>query len=126
MNIKKYCLECNELIKGRTDKKFCSPYCKSSYHYKKNKESENSTFVNIDQTLRRNRQILKSYNKAGKSTVRKETLIKAGFNPNYFTHYWKGKKNNLYLFCYEFGFREIKDNSFQKYILIKWQSFMEK
>ena len=32
------CLDCGEIIEGRTDKKFCNLYCKSSYHYKKNKD----------------------------------------------------------------------------------------
>ena len=26
------CKECNEILEGRIDKKFCSEYCKSSYH----------------------------------------------------------------------------------------------
>ncbi len=121
----KRCLACNEIVKGRTDKIFCSPFCKSSYHYKKNIENDDNMFVKIDKTLKQNRRILKSYNKSGKSTVRKETLLKEGFNPKYFTHYWKGTNNNLYLFCYEYGFMETSEKGSSKYILFTWQKYMD-
>ncbi len=121
----KRCPSCNEIVKGRVDKIFCSPFCKSSYHYNKNLENEDNTFVKIDKILKQNRRILKSFNKAGKSTVRKETLIDEGFNPKYFTHYWKGTNNNLYLFCYEYGFMETSEKGNPKYVLITWQKYMD-
>ncbi len=31
------CLNCKEVVEGRSDRKFCSGYCKSNYHYKVNK-----------------------------------------------------------------------------------------
>lgn len=118
------CLECNEVIVGRVDKKFCSEYCKSSYHYKQNRSKQDSVFIRVDKILKNNRRILKSYNKVGKSTVRKNILIEDGFNPKYFTNYWKAKNNNLYLFCYEYGFMEIKEKGYSKYVLIIWQEYM--
>lgn len=121
----KRCPECNEILKGRADKKFCSVYCKSSFHYKRSQESSNNMFMSIDKTLKQNRRILKLYNKAGKSTVLKERLIKEGFNPKYFTHYWKGTNNNLYLFCYEYGFMETSEKGNSKYVLITWQKYMD-
>jgi hypothetical protein len=42
--------------------------------------------------------LLKNYNKAGMSVVRKEALLEEGFNPKYFTHYWKNQKGDVYLF----------------------------
>ena len=120
----RYCPECNEIIIGRSDKVFCTPFCKSSYHYKKNLENDNNLFLRIDKILKRNRKILKKFNKAGKATVRKNTILEEGFNPKYFTHYWKGKSNNLYLFCYEYGFMEKKENNKSKYVLVTWQKYM--
>ena len=125
-NIEKICPECNEIITGRSDKIFCSPFCKSSYHYKKNLENDNNLFMKIDKILKQNRKILKAFNKSGKSTVRKEMLLKEGFNPKYFTHYWKGSTENLYLFCYEYGFMETKENNASKYLLVTWQKYMDK
>ncbi len=120
------CLFCKKEINGRSDKKFCDVYCKSSYHYKKSKEETPSFFKKVDRHLKLNRKLLKHYNKAGKSTIRATDLVEAGFNPNYFTHFWKNKKGDVYLFVYEFGFFRIKDNGKEKYVLIKWQKFMEK
>ena len=120
------CLECGEIITGRSDKRFCTPYCKSAYHYKKSKEKEMPLFVKIDRQLKKNRQILKIYNKAGLSIVRKEEIVEAGFDPKYFTHYWKAANGNVYLFCYEYGFSVSKEENATKYVLVTWQKYMEK
>lgn len=81
-------------------------------------------FIQIDRQLKKNRQLLKNYNKAGLSIVRKDDLLIAGFNPKYFTHYWKATNGNVYLFCYEFGFTQKKEESI-KYVLVKWQEYMK-
>lgn len=119
------CLECNEPIEGREGKKFCNTYCKSSYHYKLGKRKI-SLFKQIDKQLKLNRKLLKTYNKAGKATIRKEYILEQGFNPQYFTHYWKAKNGNVYLFCYEYGFMEKSENGNSKFVLIQWQNYMSK
>jgi hypothetical protein len=117
------CLSCGEDFEGRAGKKFCSSYCRSAYHYR-NKQAD-SLFQQIDRQLKQNRQILKKYNQAGKATVRQEVLLKEGFNPRYFTHFWKAQNGNVYLFCYEFGFFKKSENGKTKYVLIQWQPYME-
>ena len=118
------CPHCKEEVKGRSDKKFCSIYCKSSYHYHDTINNESNLFRIIDKQLRLNRRLLKNYNKSGKAVVRKETLLKEGFNPKYFTHYWKNQKGDVYLFCYEFGFLEKQEKGKSKYVLVQWQEYM--
>ena len=125
MAIKQVCLFCQEALEGRIDKVFCNPNCKSSYHYQKSKEKGASLYNQIDYQLKANRRILKNYNKSGKATVRKDILINLGFNPKYFTHYWKNQKGDVYLFCYEFGFLEKKENNKSKYVLVQWQAYMD-
>jgi len=120
----RYCLECKEELEGRVDKLFCTPHCKSAFHYRENKEKEANLYVSIDRQLKTNRRLLKLYNKAGKAYVRKELLLKDGFNPKFFTHYWKNKKGEVYLFCYEYGFLEKNDNGTLKYVLVQWQDYM--
>jgi len=121
----KYCLCCDKELFGRADKKFCNSYCKSSFHFQKNKEKESSFFTEVDKQLKLNRRVLKEFNKAGKSTVRKEVLIKEGFNPKFFTHYWQTRdKQRTYLFCYEYGFIATTDNNKSKFVLVKWQKYM--
>jgi hypothetical protein len=119
------CLNCGETVEGRKDKLFCSPYCKSSFHYQKRKESEASIFHEIDEQLKYNRALLKHFNAAGKAVVRKSVLLGKGFNPKYFTHYWKNKKGDVYLFCYEYGYLAKTEHAVDKYVLVKWQEYME-
>ncbi len=118
------CVECGDKIEGRVDKIYCSPYCKSNYHYRKNVEKEKGLYLRIDKQLKLNRRLLQHYNQAGKAVIRKDILLKVGFNPKYFTNYWKNKKGDVYLFCYEYGFLERKENGKAKYVLIQWQDYM--
>ncbi len=124
--MQRHCLNCNKPFEGRADKKYCSDYCKSDYNHQKNKDKEDSLFKKIDRQLKLNRKVLRQYNKAGKATVRKENMIEAGFNPNYFTHYWKNKAGDVYLFVYEFGFLHKTENGISKFVLVVWQSYMKR
>jgi len=119
------CLECGDEIEGRVDKVFCDSHCKSSYHYKKKKSNIYSLFKQIDLQIKQNRKLLKHYNQAGKATIRKDVLVRAGFNPKFFTHYWKNQKGDVYLFCYEYGFLAKTEHQRDKYVLVKWQEYME-
>jgi hypothetical protein len=121
----KTCLYCEEPLKGRSDKLFCTPNCKSAYHYQKSLEKEARLYNKIDNQLKLNRRLLKNFNKAGKATIRKEKLLEEGFDPKYFTHYWKNEKGEVYLFCYEFGFIQRTENDRLKYVLVKWQDYMD-
>lgn len=118
------CLNCKSEVIGRSDKLFCDAYCKSSFQYKKKQGEEKSLYETIDKQLKTNRRLLKSFNKAGKAVVRKDELIAEGFNPKYFTHFWKNKKGDVYLFCYEFGFLARIEKGKSKYVLVKWQTYM--
>ncbi|MFK7899831.1 MAG: hypothetical protein AB8B61_03635 [Cyclobacteriaceae bacterium] len=120
----KGCSYCSKPLEGRVDKKFCNSYCKTAFHYEKRKAEQPSFFEQVDRQLKTNRRILKEYNKAGKSTVRKALLLEEGFDPNYFTHYWKNNKGQVYLFCYEYGFLSLKENQKDKFVLVKWQHYM--
>lgn len=124
MSFSKKCLYCKERLEGRIDKLFCTSSCKSTYHYQKNIDKEANMYNRIDLQLKLNRRLLKNFNKAGKATIRKEKLLEAGFNPKYFTHYWKNTKGDIYLFCYEFGFIQRTENNRLKYVLIQWQDYM--
>ena len=83
-------------------------------------------YLQVDKQLKTNRKILKRYNKSGFTTLRKEKLLDEGFNPKFFTHYWKNQKGQVYLFCYDFGFLEIETEGKKKYLLVEWQEYMGK
>ena len=124
MRLQKVCLYCKKELVGRTDKKYCNLHCKSAYQYQKIRERPERFYNKVDNQLRLNRKLLKQFNKAGKSVVRCETLLKLGFNPKFFTHYWKNQKGEAYLFVYEYGFLKKKENTKDKYVLITWQEYM--
>lgn len=121
---KRICLACQAEITGRRDKKYCDAHCRSSYQYQQILNDNSSIHYKITRQLKKNRQILKDHNKAGKATVRESELKKLGFNPRIFTHYWKAKNGNTYLFVFEYGFQKITDNDKFKYSIIKWQDYM--
>ena len=123
--MQKECLYCNKELKGRSDKKYCDSQCKSAYQYQQAQENPERFYNRVDNHLKLNRKLLKNFNKAGKATVRAEKLIAEGFNPNYFTHFWKNIKGDVYLFVYEYGFLKRKENNNEKYVLIQWQDYME-
>ena len=114
---------CESNISGRADKKFCSDNCKSISHYEHRRENE-KLYFKIDRQLKINRKVLKKYNLSGYTTINKAELLAEGFNPKYFTHYWKNRKGDVYLFVYEFGFLSLRKNGKEKYLLIKWQDYM--
>ena len=122
----KTCVACGKELKGRSDKRFCDLHCKSTYHYRRSLKEAPRFYNKVDNQLKTNRRILKQYNKAGKATVRASVLKEDGFDSKFFTHYWKNKKGDVYLFVYEYGFLKKKEHEVEKYILIKWQDYMEK
>ena len=121
----KECPVCKGEVKGRRDKVFCSAVCKSTYHYEEKVENE-AFYFEVDKQLKVNRKLLKKYNVEGYTTVRKSDLEKEGFNSHYFTHYWKNKEGKVYLFVYDHGFLEIEQKGVTKFVLGKWQEYMQK
>ena len=85
-----------------------------------------SFFKRVESQIKLNRRLLREFNKSGKSSVRSNSLLDKGFSPDFFTHYWKNKEGEVYLFVYEFGFLRVKQNGLEKFILVMWQDYMQK
>ena len=104
----KTCLECGAKITGRTDKKFCSDYCRISFNNRLN--SDETNYVrNVNNILRRNRRILATLNTKGKIKVALQKLRERGFEFGYFTNVQRTKEGSTYHYCYEQGYRSIDD-----------------
>ncbi|SHJ88759.1 hypothetical protein SAMN04487911_1516 [Arenibacter nanhaiticus] len=119
----KTCPVCEGPVIGRSDKKFCSIKCRSINQYE-NRQINEAFYLKVDRQLKINRKLLKKYNRSGYTTIRKSELIEEGFNPKFFTHYWKNQKGDVYLFVYEYGFLKITKMGKEKYLLITWQDYM--
>ena len=62
--------------------------------------------------------------RSGYTTIRRSELMEEGFDPKFFTHYWKNQKGDVYLFVYEYGFLKLTDKGKDKYVLVIWQDYM--
>lgn len=107
----KTCLECNEKIVGREDKKFCSDGCRNAYNNKINKDSTNY-MRNINNKLRKNYRIISELNVDGKSKTTRVKLISKGFDFDYFTNVLHTKSGNTYYFLYDQGYMQLENDYF--------------
>ncbi|MFO7575903.1 MAG: hypothetical protein R6W67_12180 [Bacteroidales bacterium] len=103
------CLDCGDVLRGRSDKKFCSDQCRNNYNNRLNKDA-NSYVRNVHQLLRRNRRILSDLYDEGRVMVHKDALFALGFNFSFFTHTIETSSGSRFMYCYEFGIRIIEDN----------------
>ncbi|OIQ30921.1 MAG: hypothetical protein BM564_01535 [Bacteroidetes bacterium MedPE-SWsnd-G2] len=114
----KTCMECSTAIIGRSDKKFCSDYCRNAFNNKVNKDSKN-LIRNINNRLRKNYRILEELNPDQKSKTTKSKLIAKGFDFNYFTSTYTTKIGTIYYFVYDQGYLPL-DNDY--FALVKRES----
>jgi hypothetical protein len=116
----KTCLECNEKIIGRADKKFCSDMCRNAFNNKLNSDS-NNLVRNINNTLRKNRRILEEICKEDKVKVLKSTLLREGFDFGFFTNTRTTQKGSTYVFVYEYGYLLLENERTPEplYLIVK-------
>lgn len=113
--MEKSCLECNEKIIGREDKKFCNDGCRNAYNNKINKDSTNY-MRNINNKLRKNHRILMELNVEGKTRTSRAKLVSKGFDFDFITNVLNTKTGNVYHFVYDQGYMALENDY---YILVK-------
>ena len=96
----KTCLECQDKIVGREDKKFCSDGCRNAYNNKMNKDQTN-LMRNINNKLRKNYRILTELNPEEKTKTTKTKLMSKGFDFDLITSIYTTKTGNVYYFVYD-------------------------
>ena len=116
MENKKVCIACGEIIHGRSDKKFCSDYCRNDFNNKK-KAVDSKQINDVNKILSNNRNILKKLCPKGKFTIEKIKLASEGFDYNYFTNIYETQKEDVYYFCYDYGYRLLLDTG--KILIVK-------
>ena len=104
----KTCLSCSKPLRGRSDKKFCDDYCRSSYNNRHHIE-ESAEVKAINTALKKNRRILADLLGTEELTrCSKAKLLEKGFQFKYLTHHIMKKKGNTYNFCYEYGYLPLE------------------
>lgn len=111
----RFCLECNEPVIGRADKKFCNDNCRNEYNNKVNKDAKN-LIRNTNNRLRKNWRILEKLNPDEKTKTTRNKLIEHGFDFSYFTSIYTTKAGTIYYFVYNQGYLPL-ENEF--YALVK-------
>jgi hypothetical protein len=111
----KNCLECDDKVVGRIDKKFCSDYCRNAFNNKVNKESKN-LIRNTNNRLRKNYKILSELNISGKTKVSRRKLFDKGFDFKFITSIYITKTGNTYYYVYDQGYLELEN---EMYLLVK-------
>ena len=117
----KLCLECEEALIGRVDKKFCNDQCRNVYNNRLNKDA-NDYVRKVNVILRKNRRILSGLMKGEKSKTTKEELLLNGFNFYYYTNVYKTRQGKIYYFVYELGYLELED---EKYALVNKEAYVK-
>lgn len=97
------CPECDKVVHGRVDKKFCSDACRNAFNNRANATTTNH-MRNVNNTLARNRRILAEMNPAGKRKTHRDQLLKKGFDFDFYTNSLTTKAGDTYRFCYEQGY----------------------
>ena len=119
--MKKECIVCGEDFIGRSDKKFCSAYCRTTFYNKSN--SDVSKYMrNVNNRLRRNRRILAKFNPEGKATVHRNALMDEGFKFDYVTNTYVTQSGKTYFFCYEQGYLPL-DRGY--YALVRKEAYVD-
>ena len=107
--MKKVCLECEEKIVGRADKKFCNDHCRNAYNNRRNKDSKN-LIRNINNRLRRNYRILEGINPGKKTKTTRSRLIDRGFDFEYITQQYTTQSGTVYYFVYDLGYLPLNND----------------
>src|SRR5690606_30521443 len=100
MLMERLCLNCQTTVHGRSDKKFCDDQCRSAYNFE-HQDREKDLIKQVNQILKKNRQILLALNPNGKSTPPKSELSERGFNFEYYTNSYEPAEQKRYYYCYD-------------------------
>jgi len=104
------CLQCQKPVKGRSDKKFCTPACKSAFHNNiSNIKLE--LFKETERVLRKNYTILDQHFNPGdkKVTIEADELDKEGFNWEYLTRIFHNNKGVQYAILYDIAWTKSEN-----------------
>ncbi len=115
------CLDCGSVLRGRSDKKFCDDQCRSNFNNRM-KAGMYSSMRPVNSILRKNHAILSRLCPENKIRIKKDDLLKYGFNPDYHTHLHQTRNGNTYYFCYEYGVLRLDGDFF----LVVKQDFEQK
>ena len=90
-----HCLECQAKLIGRTDKKFCSDYCRNKHNNRRYAKSYGE-INHINKILKKTLMDLEGSLRQNLQTVNLQEMILMGFNCSYFTSIEKEENHNYF------------------------------
>lgn len=105
------CLDCGTPLRGRADKKFCDDQCRSNYNNHL-KSGFATTIRPVNAILRKNHSILSRLCTGNKVRLKKDDLLRHGFDLTYHTHLYNTLNGNMYYFCYDYGYMRLDGEVF--------------
>ena len=109
---KRKCIMCKSFFRGRSDKKFCTITCKSTYHKKLSAHTHRAT-KKVDKILHRNRSILQELmgKKVDVLQISREVLDAKKFSYDHITGYHKNSMNKVVHYVYDFSWVIFSDKN---------------
>lgn len=105
------CLDCGAVLRGRADKKFCDDQCRSNYNNHLKAETS-SALKQVNAILRKNHAILTKICTGSKIKLKRDDLLRYGFDLTYHTHLYCTQNGNTYYFCYNYGYMKLDAEQF--------------
>ena len=110
--LKRYCKACDEEIRGRRDKQFCSDYCRAA-HYNHRHADITQMMRSIHCTLRRNRTILLQLSRGINQKVHRLTLLRKGLHFGFVTQVVSTHEGHTLCFCYDQGYKDLGNGYYE-------------
>jgi predicted nucleic acid-binding Zn ribbon protein len=98
-----HCPVCGNPIVGRSDKKYCDDYCRSSHHYEMN-GSKNKLIRTMNSRLKKNRRILNKIMLKGRFCCSTQELLFMGFDFSIHTSIFMNDQGETIYYCYDYGY----------------------
>ena len=111
----RFCLECNQPISGRIDKRFCDDACRNHYNNRQNRD-RTQLMRNTHHVLRKNYRILSGLNPKDKTKISRKRLLEEGFSFDHITQFYRTRKGTVYYFVYDQGYLPLENDW---YMLVK-------
>ena len=108
---KRFCPQCGKEVLGRSDRRFCSDYCRNMFNNNVNKDVTN-LMRNVNNALRKNYKILLELNPGETAKTTRAVLKKKKFDFDVYTSVLNAKTGNTYYFVYDKGYLEGENNNF--------------
>ncbi|MBS7334210.1 MAG: hypothetical protein KIG88_11505 [Weeksellaceae bacterium] len=103
------CLQCDQRLFGRRDKKFCNDFCRNTFNNQLNKE--NVEVIRItNNKLKKNHKILRNLLETNKDTVTRTELELLGFDFNLVTSF-DLNDGKIFRRVYDFVLQQNEDNN---------------